>query len=419
MGILIDPTPAQPDRGETVKPALETVGHLLALSFGDAASSGLEAIKAFRTKSETLEQQVWTLWRESLALALPKFFVTASLTRRPDDDGFARLLVDILEASEAAAKEPQVQFEAVHLQTPTDFPLYQTLRERLPVWARQVAPEHLRNDEWLRERLDRAFQRWFRRVFADRGEHFLALRDFLLASATTEIRRDAWRRYYDGLSQEIEEKPLFNQPEDGNGATLGAVFQPLRCYWRQRAKRSRRDHVEGEVRPDAIHISWLQAELEDWLAKRRSSDALRVVTGGPGSGKSSSALWFARDVAYGGSVNAFVILLQGLDVERSVDAIVKDIVDFGSDHGVLEESPLDWLRDDPKPLLLVFDGLDEVARPDGAGLEVTKTFRRMRSLQTFAAMHSSILNRFSFDFTSPPDQVSKRTEMPLFRIGVR
>ena len=75
MGILIDPTPAEPDRGGSVKPALETVGHLLSLSFGDAAGSGYEAIKEFRTRMETLEQRVWTLWRESLALALPEFFV--------------------------------------------------------------------------------------------------------------------------------------------------------------------------------------------------------------------------------------------------------------------------------------------------------------------------------------------------------
>ena len=106
------------------------------------------------------------------------------------------------------------------------------------------------------------------------------------------------------------------------------------------------------------------------------SDALRVVTGGPGSGKSSSALWFARDVAFAGSFNVFVVRLQGLDVGRSIPEIVRDIVDFGSDHRMLEDSPLDWLRDDAKPLLLVFDGLDEVARPDGAGLEVTKTFIR-------------------------------------------
>ncbi len=42
--------------------------------------------------------------------------------------------------------------------------------------------------------------------------------------------------------------------------------------------------------------------------------------------------------------------------------------------GALGANPLVWLAEDPKPLLLIFDGLDEVARPDGAGLEVTQRF---------------------------------------------
>jgi len=382
MGISIDPTLPDHDWSGMVKPSLEAIVKLVAKDYFGATFKAHEACKQLRTKEETLEQRVWTLWRESLAIALPEFFVTAALTRRPDDEELGRLLQGILEDSEATAKKGRVQFEEVHLRTPTDFPLYKPLREKLPTWARQVALDHLRDGERLRERLDRAFERGFRRAFADRSEHFSTLHDYFAgADAETDKRRDAWRRYYDGLSREIEEKPLFNQPDDGSGATLGAIFQPLRSYWREKAERAWRDQPSNEINTDTIHLAWLQSELETWLEARRSSDALRVVTGGPGSGKSSSALWFARDVAYAGSVNVFVIRLQGLDVDRPIDAVIKDFVAFsGSDHGMLEESPVDWLRDDPKPLLLVFDGLDEVARPDGEGLEVTKTF--LRTLHT-------------------------------------
>ena len=67
--------------------------------------------------------------------------------------------------------------------------------------------------------------------------------------------------------------------------------------------------------------------------------------------------------------------LQGLDVSRDIDAIVGDYLDDARHNGsCLPESPIDWIRHDPKPLLLIFDGLDEVAREDGAGLEVTRTF---------------------------------------------
>ncbi|MEZ5932162.1 MAG: pentapeptide repeat-containing protein [Alphaproteobacteria bacterium] len=377
MGISIDPTLPNRDWSGMVRPSLEAIVKLITKDYFGAAFKAHDASKELRTKAETLEQRVWTLWRESLAIALPEFFVTAALTRQPDDEELGRLLADILDESEAVAKEGWAQFEDVHIRTPTEFPLYPSLREKLSVWARTVAPEHLRDDERLRERLDRAFERGFRRAFADRGEHFSQLHDYFAgAQAETDKRRDAWRRYYEGLTREIEETPLFNQPEDGSGATLAKIFQPLRCYWRERPEQSLRDQADGEA-AEIIHFAWLQSELEIWLDKQSANDALRVVTGGPGSGKSSSALWFARDVGYAGSVNVFVIRLQGLDVDQPIDAIVDQFADVaGTDHGMLEASPLGWLRDDSKPLLLVFDGLDEVARPDGAGLEVTKNFLR-------------------------------------------
>ena len=392
MGILIDPTEAKPDRGGMAKPSFETVAKLLA-GFGDiaagkgfgaaakfagAAGSAIDVVKEFRATKETREQRVWTLWRESLALALPEFFVTAALTRRPDDEELARLLQDILEDSKALVKNGQAEFMDVHRRTPTDFPLYPPLREKLPAWARKVAPEHLRDDKRLRERLDRAFERGFRRALADREDHFAPILDFFEGDeAKAGNKLDAWKRYYDGLSEKIESEPLFNQPEDGSGATLGAIFQPLRCHWRIRAKSDRRHQPENGQNPDDIHIAWLQATLETWLDERNGRDSLRVVTGGPGSGKSSSALWFARDAALLGSVNVFVVPLQGMEVDRPVDEIVADYRNLAAaDHTMLDDSPIHWLQEDPKPLLLVFDGLDEVARPDGAGLEVTKTFLR-------------------------------------------
>ena len=378
MGIEIDASLSARDWSGMVKPTLKAIAKLIAQDYFGTAFEAHEASKAFRASEETREQRVWTLWRESLALALPEFFVTAALTRRPDDGELQRLLEGILQDSEVVAKKDQEGLTQAHLRTPTLFPLYSPLREKLPAWARSVAPEHLRADERLRERLDRAFERGFRRAFADRGEHFAPLHDFFEGDeAETENRRDAWRRYYENLSREIEDVPLFNQPEDGSGATLGKIFQPLRCYWRERAKRSRLDQADEKIN---VHIAWLQDELQDWLEANSSRDALRVVTGGPGSGKSSSAQWFARDVAYSGVLNVFVIQLQGLEVDQPIDSIVEAFVDLiGSDHGMLEASPLDWLRDDPKSLLLVFDGLDEVARPDAAGLEVIKTF--LRTLQ--------------------------------------
>ena len=72
----------------------------------------------------------------------------------------------------------------------------------------------------------------------------------------------------------------------------------------------------------------------------------------------------------------FFVPLQGLDVNRDIDSIVDEFVRIAGRTGdCLPENPVNWVHNAPNmKLLLIFDGLDEVARPDGADLEVTRKF---------------------------------------------
>lgn len=373
MGILIDPTLPDRDWSGMVKPTAETVGHLLALSFGDAASSAFESMKTFRTREEEVGQRAWTLWRESLALAFGEFFKTAGLTRQPDDEELKRLLVQILERSASLAEKGEVELTGEDLRNPLGLRLYVDVREKLPGWARQVAPEHLRDDDHLRRRLDRAFVKGFHRARFEGGEHFQPIREYLFGEGSEAIeRRDHWLRYYEWLRADVEDRPMFGQNADG--PSLQDIFVPLRCTWRERSRERRGREEEAEKRT-TVHVRLLLDELQAWLKKADKSDVLRVVTGGPGCGKSSTAKVFSRDVAMADEVNVFLVPLQGLDVSRDIDLIVGDYIDDARHNSsCLPESPVSWMRHDSKPLLLIFDGLDEVARPDGAGLEVTRQF---------------------------------------------
>jgi uncharacterized protein YjbI with pentapeptide repeats len=213
------------------------------------------------------------------------------------------------------------------------------------------------------------------RAYFDSVEHFRPIKMYLFDKGSEWIdRQDHWLRYREWLRAEVEDLPMFGQGADG--PTLEDIFVPLRCTWRERL-RDRRSHGENCVDNErrTVHVRWLLEELQDWLSKGDKRDVLRVVTGGPGCGKSSTAKVLARDVAVADRYNVFLVPLQGLDVSRDIDVIVADYVDDARHNSsCLPESPIDWIRHDPKPLLLVFDGLDEVAREDGAGLEVTRQF---------------------------------------------
>ena len=387
MGISIDPTPPEPDRRGVVKPAFATVGRLLAGIVGVAAGSAphavgniagaaescFEAIKAWRAVSEKPEHRAWSLWQESLALTMVRFFETASLTRNPDGGEFAALMDEIIEDSRLQCELPRTQMIQAHLRTPTAFPLYPALRDKLPAYAKRIAPDHVRDDAWLSLCLDRAFERGFQRVLFEEKDYYKLLLDaFEGEVAGTTNQRDLWERYYNWLWLDVSDRPLFGQ-EDG-GASLADIFQPLRCSWRERGKACGPDE-EAERKPDTIHIDWLEEALHGWLSVGRSDDALRVISGGPGSGKSSSAMMFAQKVASERRCNVFLIPVQGLNVDRPIDDVVDDFVQKTKGRvGALGGDPLKWLETDPLPLLLIFDGLDEVARPEGTGLEVTQRF---------------------------------------------
>ena len=87
---------------------------------------------------------------------------------------------------------------AIDLRKPTDFRLFQDVREKLPGWARKVAPEHLRDDAFLKRRLERAFIKGSHRAWFDGGEHFKPIDVYLIGEGSTLIERDdLWRCYYE------------------------------------------------------------------------------------------------------------------------------------------------------------------------------------------------------------------------------
>ena len=358
-----------------VKPTAETVGHLLSLSFGEAASSAFESIKTFRATKETLEQKVWTLWRESLAIALPEFFETAGLIRRPDDKELARLLVEILDGAERLCKRKDVQLTATDLKHPLGLELYKDVREKLPGWAREIAPQHLRDDDHLRRRLDRAFVKGFHRARFEGGSHFDHIRDYLLGDGAEAIeRRDHWLRYYEWLRAEVQDAPMFGQ--EAGGPSLADIFVPLRCTCVGATARA--SWTRGSGRRQAgrrcMSAGFWKSCGPGWTRRtRRTCCAWSRV--GRAAASRARPRYFHADVALADQYNVFLVPLQGLNVNQDIDAVVSDYLDDARHNSsCLPESPIDWIRHDPKPLLLIFDGLDEVAREDGAGLEVTRTF---------------------------------------------
>jgi len=116
----------------------------------------------------------------------------------------------------------------------------------------------------------------------------------------------------------------------------------------------------------------LEIELKAWLEKGDRNDAIRVISGGPGSGKSSFAKIFAANQAGKGKIPVLFIPLHHFEPSDDlVDAVGK----FVRDDPILRHNPLDKDKADSL-LLIIFDGLDELAMQGKIATEIAQQFVR-------------------------------------------
>ncbi|MEM6352804.1 MAG: pentapeptide repeat-containing protein [Cyanobacteria bacterium P01_D01_bin.14] len=161
---------------------------------------------------------------------------------------------------------------------------------------------------------------------------------------------------------------------------LRQVYVPLRAYYRQkvesenepRGRRSGRYANEfGTDRYQRVVVE-LAETLESWLQEANPNDAIRVISGGPGSGKSSFVKMFAAQQADKGMVPVLFVPLHQFDPEGDLETAVGKFVSYDE---LLKTNPLD--RDNSVDrLLIIFDGLDELAMQGKIAREVAQNFVR-------------------------------------------
>ena len=93
---------------------------------------------------------------------------------------------------------------------------------------------------------------------------------------------------------------------------LRQVYVPLRAYYEQVLK-AESEEFAGQEKPKTRKVVVdLETELRQWLTKADPTDAIRFLSGGPGSGKSSFTRILAASLAESGEIPVLYVPLSPL-----------------------------------------------------------------------------------------------------------
>ncbi|WP_288999496.1 pentapeptide repeat-containing protein [uncultured Psychrobacter sp.] len=180
-------------------------------------------------------------------------------------------------------------------------------------------------------------------------------------------------RYW--LQQQVSERVF----EEAFG--LKQIYVPLRAYYIQTKEGSsdgilNDDVIEAEssnvLRSNSNEnivktVCGLHEEINRWIGQNDTDDNLKVISGGPGSGKSSFAKILASELAESSDIPILFIPLHRFKINDYLPEAIKKFLD---NHSILTR---DNLLGESK-LLLIFDGLDELSMQGSNSKEVANNF---------------------------------------------
>ena len=244
----------------------------------------------------------------------------------------------------------------------------------------KAAPESGFKKDQLEQMYREALARSVTVVFQRQSDLFSGMVESITGpTAEPEMREIAWQRHGAWCRSLFCESPIFS-PGNDIDIPLSHVYQKLRCYWNDEHKKE----CDGDGEPlqyRTATVGDLHDTIDTWLNKLKKDDAIRLIAGGPGSGKSSFATAFAAELIGRQTHRVLFVKLHGF---QTAGDTLREIIGrhLKDNYGLkppnkcegFKENPLDWHGEDTRPLLMIFDGLDELTTHKDRESRLTKSF---------------------------------------------
>ena len=224
--------------------------------------------------------------------------------------------------------------------------------------------------ESIANRLPSYFVHALNEQWRERPEEYRCLKEaFDTPFTQAGAAEQAWQSYATLLQKQVDE-PMFVE-----AFSLRQVYVPLRAYYFEKTaadKETRLDPRAAETTNVKRIVVDLERELDSWFANNDASDAVRVISGGPGSGKSSFTKMLSAKLAKWKRRRVLFVPLHLLELSDDLEEAVRKFIRY-VDRDLT--NPLDP-EENTESSLIIFDGLDELAMQGKIAAELAQQFVR-------------------------------------------
>ena len=311
-----------------------------------SAEYGIDALKALGLKA-SIEQVAWQLVISSFLNAFTKLateYEDILKNKITDAD-----ISDLAQRVDHKLNQVDVSIDADFFEHPQDLSLFDEFRPALTMWLKTFGMDSAQTKSF-QSRLKEKFILALNEAWGNDPDMYQCIHHRLVTPFTQNIQNQiAWNNYSLWVKNQANAR-VFNE-----AFGLQEVYIPLRAY----------TYYEENKKVCDLHHN-----IHKWLTCFDKKNSLKVISGGPGSGKSSFAKIIAAEIV---DQNAEPILFIPLhhfnmttDLMDAIDDFVKDIPYLKNFQ--IHQEPL------PQRLILIFDGLDELSEQGQAAKTAAVNF---------------------------------------------
>ncbi|MEO5362793.1 MAG: ATP-binding protein, partial [Magnetococcus sp. DMHC-8] len=313
--------------------------HLTTQEWKAAAGHALEALSAIELAHDDCGARAWLLIHRALTEAL---FQLAGENTAPCRQTIADpvAFVEALNLDQTLEQQP-ICLDHRFFVHPERCALLAHLERPLRQWLEANGHDPTRA-RCISQRLPSYFVFALNNQWRKQPTEYLCLQQTVATPFTQAAAREqGWHHYRAWLQKQVDE------PLSGESASLRALHVPLRGW-----------QTGPDGQSPGVRVVDLHTALWQWLHDAHPHDAVRLLCGGPGTGKTATAKMFAAAVAGEGIIPVLFIPLHLLPERAGLVEAVRAWV--AADPYCDSYTPLAEL-DDRERLLLIMDGLEEWA----------------------------------------------------------